>query len=207
MCRPGNQEFTMRIFSILTLSLAGLLASACDQVDTAQVEVPEGYESVKLGLERVTRVQWERVESGFRYRIESDGVEIGGGVGDHAYVIHDGPLENLRIAASAFRGEALGEAALVSVEEMERLVLRWDEADFESPFLGLRIDDGQGRTGSTSLGLESSPHVIGSEPGHVKVALFGEAVERQEGRIVPSPFSFERGEIVEYGPFIRLPLP
>lgn len=197
----------MRVIPVLTLALSGLLLNACGQADTARAEMPEGYESVELAIETVTRVQWERVESGFRYRIESDGVEIGGGVGDHAWVIHDGPLENLRITASAFRGEELGEASLVSVEEMERLVLRWDEADFESPFLGLRTDDGEGRTSSSAVGLESSPHVIGSKPEHVKVALFGEAVEAQEGRIVPSPFSFDRGEIVEYGPFIHLNLP
>jgi hypothetical protein len=90
---------------------------------------------------------------------------------------------------------------------MERPVLRRDEADFERPFLGLRIDDGKGSTGNTAMGLESSPHVIGIDPDPILTVLFGEEVEPGEGRIVHAPLGFERGQTIDYGPLIQLGLP
>ena len=197
----------MKLAQKMMIGLACLSLIACGQNDTAEAEIPEGFESVTVSLETVTRVTWERVDSGFRYQVEADGVELGSGVGDRNYFLHDGPFENLRVAAFNFAGEALGEAQLRSVEQIQRLVLSWDDSAFVRPFLGLRTEDGDGGSSSMALGLDSSPYIIGSNPDHIKVALFGEAVEATDGRIVPSPFSFERGVLVEHGPFIHLRLP
>lgn len=196
----------MKIARTIILGAACLLMAACGPGESAEAEVPEGFESVQLSLETVTLVRWERVESAFRYRVEADGVELGNGVGDHNHFVHDGPFDDLKITASSFQGEELGPAQLKSIERVERLVLRWDEAEFERPFLGLRTENG-GSRGTAAMEVSDSPHVIGSNPEHVKAALFGEAVEPIEGRIVPSPFSFDGSTIVEHGPFIHLPLP
>lgn len=193
--------------TLLITGLVGLCIAGCGQSETPHPAVPEGFESVRLVLETVTLVKWERVDSAFRYRVEADGAELANGVGNRRYFRHEGPFENLRITASSFRGDPLGEAQLESTEKMERLVLYWDETAFSSPFLGVRTDDGEGGSGSTVLGLTESPSIIGSDPTHVKVVLFGEGVANTDDRIVPSPFSFEDGGIVEYGPFIQLDQP
>lgn len=197
----------MKILLKLLMGLAGLSLVACGSSDSAETEIPAGFESVALTLETVTLIQWERVESAFRYRVEADGVELSQGVGNRHYVVHDGPFENLRINASSFQGEDLGPASLESMQRVERLVLRWDEAAFVRPFLGLRTEDGDGGSGSMAMELAEPPHVIGRDPAQVKLALFGEAVEAEDGRIVPSPFSFDGRNVIEHGPFIRLNLP
>lgn len=196
----------MCLMKKIPLSLALMIGTL---VTAADVRADDSQHKPTLTLESAIQIEWERVEGAFRYRLVTDGSEIGSGVGNLILVQHEGSLDDLTINAYTMSDEAVGEATLVSIEEVERLVLRWDESAFERPFLGLITETPDGSRGRLALELQAQPHIVSANPEHITQILFGEAVtgDAAEGRTVPSPFELTRRGVVEHGPFFELELP
>lgn len=179
---------------------------AADDSDAAAGELPDGITSFEL--ETVGMVTWERHDDAFNYEIIVDGSVLRTAVGDTLLSPDlDATAADVRIVAYTFDGDELGEVEVLSLDTAERLVLRVDLDAFTEPFIGV-AGSTETSSFSSSLGLTESPHVITTDPSELDIVLFGEAAERDEDVIVPTPWDIEDGEVVEeFGPFWELPLP
>lgn len=113
---------------------------------------------------------------------------------------------DVRIDPETFRGSPVGETEVTATEIHQRLVLRWNEDDFDTPFIGIyALSD----TGSSRMVQEliEQPHIIPMEVESVQRVLFGEAVDRPDRRLPGAPFAFDNGEGETYGPYYELELP
>lgn len=177
------------MLGILTLGLSN--ATAADQAHGVSVQ-----------MEPVQLVSWERLDDAFRYHFERDGEEFATSVGGRRYFVGQDDFSDVSVRATTFAGDELGATQILSVEPGERLVLRWNQDDFDEPFVGIRTDNGR-----MLMGLNETPHVIGTDPEQIQVLLFGEAVEQDGRRNKWAPFEFDGSEVIEHGPFIELTLP
>jgi hypothetical protein len=189
-----------------TAALGLLAATACSAEPAADTIVftEEHYAAhgVRVALETVHEITWERVEDAFNYVITADGVEVGSGIGSRNFVIHDGPFQEVTIEAFSFRGDPRGQAELVSMEPAERYVIYWDESRFPDPYVGTQAENDDGFPQFVQ-GVVDNPHIVWDKPDSLVTLLFGNGVE-DEDRLVPAPFEFQRGPIIEHGPFLSL---
>ena len=196
--------FRWGLTSAVALSL--LVATACSAEPAADTIIftEEHYAAhgVRVALETVHEVTWERVEDAFRYVFTADGVEVGSGIGSRNFVIHDGPFQEVIIEAFSFRGDPRGQAELVSIHPTERYVIYWDESRFPDPYVGTQADNGDGIPQFVQ-GVVDNPHIVWDEPDGLVTLLFGNGVV-DDDRLVPAPFEFQRGPIIEHGPFLTL---
>ncbi len=165
--------------------------------------LPDGME---FGLEQVAVITWIEHEDAFNYEVTVDGVVLGTAVGGTMYSPDvEGDASEVHVEAFTFDGDELGEVEFESIEVVERYVLRFDIDAYDEPFIGIA---GSTETSSftSSSGLTESPNVITTDPGELDIVLFGEAAERDDDVIVPTPWEFDDGEVIEHGPFIELPL-
>lgn len=177
-------------------------AEVDDSVEADEVDqIPETDAEVKV--EPVIRAEWEEIDDAFRYVFELDGDEIGTAVGGSRYFAGVDSLDALQIRGETMDGDDAGETELVSTEDDERLVLRWNEEAFDEPFLGRLTTGG----GTLVLGLQEMPHVMGAAPDDVELVVLGEKME-QGGSVISAPFEFDDdSELVEHGPFVEVALP
>ena len=160
------------------------------------------FDSVDLKLEPVTLVTWEEIDDAFRYRFTLNDEEIGTSLGGSRYFAHPGPFDEVVIRGETFDGDDTGQTELISTEDAERLVLRWDEQAFDRPFVGLRTDSSR-----MAMELTEMPYVIGTDPENIQIMLFGDEADRPNRRQPGAPFEFDGDDILEHGPLIELPLP
>lgn len=187
---------------LLIVALCLPMAAQANDETTAS-----GHGDVSLVLETVTLLTWPRIDKAFKYAVTADGISLGSRVGSRRYVLHGGPFENVTIEAFNFGGDPLGSVMLESVERQQRMVLRWNEQGWVKPYLGVLSSDSDGGSSRMAMELSEMPFILGTDPEHLDLVLFGEEVAPIKGRIVPAPFSFEDGEVIRYGPYIELPLP
>ncbi len=189
-----------------TAALVLLAATACSAEQAADTIIftEEHYAAhgVRVALETVHEITWERVEDAFSYVFTADGVEVGSGIGSRHFVIHDGPFQEVSIEAFSFRGDPMGQAELVSVQPAERYVIYWDESRFPHPYVGTQAENDDGFPQFVQ-GVVDNPHIVWDRPDGLVTLLFGNGVE-DEDRLVPAPFEFQRGPIIEHGPFLTL---
>lgn len=182
----------------LCIALLVLLLAGC----TPPTEpMPDG---IDMAIENVTYVEWEELDGRREYRVEADGDTLLATILRRGHVRYDGPLDALVVRATASGdrgGESVDEAEFLKAEHVERLVLAWDPAVHQQPYLGLRV-------GGTRLAqkLEAQPHIIPYETDEIDLILFGEEVDRDDA-IVNAPFDIGRNRVQEYGPYHELPLP
>jgi hypothetical protein len=196
--------FRFGVTSAAALALLAGIACSSEPAAENSIFMEEYYAAhgVRVALETVHEITWERVEDAFNYVITADGVEVGSNVGSRNFVIHDGPFQEVIIDAFSFRGDPRGQAELVSREPAERYVIYWDEARFPHPYVGTQAENGDGFAQFVQ-GVVDNPHVVWDQPDRLVTLLFGNGVE-DDDRLVPSPFEFQRGPIIEHGPFLTL---
>ena len=187
-----QQSFWTTLAIALTTLISGI---------SGAMAADDGH-GVSVQMEPVQLVTWERVDDAFRYHFERDGEEFATSVGDRRYFAGQEDFADVSVRATTFGGDALGATQILSVEPGERLVLRWNQDDFDEPFVGIRTDSGR-----MLMGLKETPHVIGTDPDQIHVLLFGEAVEQEGRRNKWAPFEFDGSEVIEHGPFVELTLP
>ncbi|MCC5864434.1 MAG: hypothetical protein JJU31_04905 [Wenzhouxiangella sp.] len=163
---------------------------------------------VQMELEEVVRVEWRQIDEASRYKFYQGDVKLGRSLGGARFFVHDPDIDwdAVRVDAETFRGDPVGETEVIGTEIHQRLVVRWSEDDFDTPFIGIyaRSDTGTSRT---TQGLTEQPHVIPTEVESIQRVLFGEAVDRPDRRLPGAPFAFDNGEVESFGPYHDLSLP
>ncbi len=164
--------------------------------------------SVQIALEDAVMVEWERLEGASRYRFYLADEELGRSLGGQRLFLQDPDIDwsEVRIAAETFRGDPVGETEVIATTVKQRLVVRWDQDEFDIPFIGVQIS-GDGRSGHMAAEIIEFPYLITAEPESVQRVLFGEAVVREGRRTPGAPFTFDDGEVESFGPYIELEVP
>ena len=164
--------------------------------------------SVQLALEDVVRVEWRRLDNASRYAFHHGDRKLGSSLGNARFFVLDPAVDwsEVHVEAQTLRGEPVGETEIVDTRNDQRLVVRWNETEFDTPFLGVYVRTDT-RTQRGVQGLREQPHVIPAEPESVQRVLFGEAVDRPDRRQPFAPFSFDNGEVERFGPFEDLDVP
>lgn len=192
----------MKIWSATTT--AALLGLAL----ALPVQPVNAESSVQIALEDAVMVEWERLEGASRYKFYLGDEKLGRSLGGQRLFLHDPDIDwkAVRIEAETFRGDPVGETEVIATTVKERLVVRWDQNEFDIPFIGVHIE-GDGRSGHMAAEIIEFPYLITAAPETVQRVLFGEAVVREGRRTPGAPFSFDNGEVEGFGPYIELELP
>ncbi|MGY6553313.1 MAG: hypothetical protein ACXIUM_02205 [Wenzhouxiangella sp.] len=164
--------------------------------------------SVQMAVEEVVLVEWRRIDEASRYVFHHGDLTLGGSLGGSRFFVLDPDIDwdEVRVEATTLRGDPVGETEVIATSIDQRLVVRWNEEAFDSPFIGVyaRTED---RVSRGIQGLEEQPHVIPTAVDTVQRVLFGEAVDRPDRRLPFAPFSFENGDVESFGPYHDLALP
>ncbi len=164
---------------------------------------------VQMELEEVVLVEWRELEDATRYEFHHGDVKLGRSLGGARYFSSDVEVDwdEVRVKATTLHGDPVGKTEVVATSSDQRLVVRWDEGEFDTPFLGVHSETETGGVSRMVQELQEQPHVIPSEVDEVRRVLFGEAVDRPDRRLPFAPFSFENGEVESFGPYVDLELP
>ena len=189
------------------LSIAGTAAAGMMLMLPAQDVRAEA--EVQMELETVVLVEWQELDDASRYKFYLGDDKLGRSLGGRRFFAYDPDVDwdEVRVDAYTFQGDPVGETKVVDTSSKERLVVRWNEEDFDSPFIGVYARSEGGGVSRMVQELREQPHVVTADVDEVQRVLFGDAVDRPDRRTPFAPFSFENGDVEDFGPYLELDLP
>ncbi|QOC23260.1 hypothetical protein IC757_03665 [Wenzhouxiangella sp. AB-CW3] len=164
---------------------------------------------VHMEVEEVVLVEWREIDEASRYKFYLGDDKLGRSLGGRRFFAYDPEVDwdEVRVDAYTFQGDPVGETEVVDTSSEARLVVRWNEENFDSPFIGVYARSEGGGVSRMVQELREQPHIVTSDVDEVQKVLFGEAVDRPDRRTPFAPFSFENGDIEEFGPYLELEMP